>query len=74
MSDDEITRLRKEIDAHLTNIATLQDRFSDCQVERDRFRTALEKITKCDDDGYGPDGYCINIAEAALAGEEKHGT
>jgi hypothetical protein len=34
--------------------------------EIERLRMALLAITKCDDDGYGPDGYCANIARAVL--------
>jgi hypothetical protein len=39
----------------------------DAATEIARLRTALEEITKCDDDGYGPAGYCANIAQKALA-------
>lgn len=32
-----------------------------------RLRAALTEITLCDDDGYGPNGHCVNIAKRALA-------
>jgi hypothetical protein len=41
----------------------------DAATEIARLRTALEEITKCDDDGYGPAGYCAKIAQKALGAE-----
>jgi hypothetical protein len=50
-----------------TGLINLKRKFDWQEAEIARLRAALEEITKCDDDGYGPAGYCANIAQKALA-------
>ncbi len=59
----EIERLRAVIEQ---NAGIYQAEFEKQAAEIERLRLALRAVTQCDDDGYGPEGYCINIAEAAL--------
>jgi hypothetical protein len=41
------------------------------RADNERMHAALKEIMLCNDDGYGPNGHCVNIAKRALAALAK---
>jgi hypothetical protein len=64
--DAEIARLRDTVEHYKADAA-----HDEALIKQ--LKAALEEITKCDDDGYGPAGYCANIAQKALSDERLSG-